>query len=95
MPFSTQQTNATTRLLTALDQLREAIWECREEQSRAVLIGLPAAGDFPAPGDLDHLTRPRLANAHELVNVLTTWMDTANPSLSNRKPMDVIVEVLR
>ena len=95
MPFSTQQTNATSRLLIALEKLRDAYWACQEAQSRATLIGIPPAIDFPAPGDLDHLARGRLVDAHAVVGALVTWMNTNNATTSNKKPLDVIVESLR
>lgn len=98
MAFTTQQTNRTSKLLNALDALKGAYYELLEEQEQAGLIGVPGANDFPAPGELDHLTRARLQNAHGVPAALKTFMTTAvvlfagNPAKS---PLDAIVEPLR
>jgi hypothetical protein len=100
MAFSTQQTNSTTRLLTALAELKEAYYECIEQKDAAALIGIPLQADFPGPGDLDHLTRPRIVLAHGVVEALKTWMTTPIDldgvgSLPSKAPLDAIVEALR
>lgn len=61
--FSTQQQNATTRLLQALAQMRDVYYDLMRADDGFDLIGMPALEDFPAPGDLDHLTRPKLIAA--------------------------------
>lgn len=100
MPFNVQQVNATTRLVNALETLKRAYYDAVEIKDAAALIGVPAAGDFPAPGDLDHITRERLLNAHGVVDALKTFMATAvdlnGPAGGpNKSPLDAIVEVIR
>jgi hypothetical protein len=98
MAFTTQQLNATTRLLTALNALKDAYYECLEMKDGAALIGIPQQADFPAPGDLDHVTRTRLQNAHGVVDKFKDWLLTpielfaSNPT---KAPLDAIVEALR
>lgn len=96
MPFKTQEVNATTKLLTALDALREAFWQCVAERDRAKKIGVPADANqnYPPPGDLDHLTFAKLTAAQVTVDALQTWMDTTHATVG-KKPMDALVEALR
>jgi hypothetical protein len=96
MPFSVQQTNATTRLLAALETLRAAVYDAAEQKERAALLSIPPAGDFPPLGELSHLDdRAKLVRAHAAVDLLQAWLRADNGGLNSRKPLDVIVEALR
>lgn len=98
MAFTVQQTNATTRLITALTAVKDAYYQALEDKDAAALIGIPGVSDFPAPGDLDHVTRARLQNAHGVVDALKTFLTTPVPLAGgnpNKSPLDAIVEVIR
>lgn len=95
MAFTVQQTNRTSKLL---DALKAAYYELLEEQEAAGLIGIPGVNDFPAPGELDHLTRARLQNVHGVPAALKAFMTTPIPLAGgnpNKSPLDAIVESLR
>lgn len=100
MPATVQQQNATTRLLTAIEAVRDAFYEAAEQKERAALIGIPVEDNpptnYPMPGDLSHIDqRAKLTRLHAVVDLLGTWLRTDNPGINNRKPLDVIVEALR
>lgn len=98
MAFTDQQSNRTTRLITALRDLKDAYYQLKEDRDEMLLIGIPGAADFPAPGDLNHVTRSRLQNAAGLVALLETHMTTpAVLAAGNnaKSPLDAIIEILR
>lgn len=98
MAFTAQQSNATSRLVKALTDLKDAYYQLKEDRDAMSLIGIPPDDGFPAPGDLDHVTRQRLRNAVGLVALLETHMTTSvvlSAGLPAKSPLDAIVEVIR
>jgi hypothetical protein len=98
--FTVQQTNRTTELIAALKAVKDAYYNALEVKDAANLIGIPADADFPAPGDIDHVTRNRLRYAHLVVDAFKAWMTTAIDmdgagGLGAKVPLDAIVEMLR
>lgn len=103
MPFSVQQTNATSRLLAALETLRDAVYEVAEQKERAAMLSVPpdTVDNYPpvvngsTNNELNHLDRAKLNRAHLVVDLLQAWLRADNAGINNRKPLDVIVEALR
>lgn len=100
MPFSTQQANAASRLLAVVKAIHDSVYDLQKARDAALLIGIPQQADFPAPGDLDHLTRQRLQNAVGFADAFKAWLTTpidldGNAATPAKAPLDAIVEAIR
>lgn len=106
MPFSTQQTNATSALLDRLLRLKNAYYDAVEANDSLKLLGIPPVGDFPpvvngnGGNALGHLlVRGQLLNASKFVDKLTVWLNTPidlddQPGSADKRPLDGLVESL-
>lgn len=98
MAFTIQQENRSNELIDKLKAFKTLYYDLIEAKDAAALLAIPGQSDYPAPGNLEHVTRARLQNAHGVVDALKTFMTTGvvlfagNPAKS---PLDAVVEVIR